>query len=82
MKHKLSQHPPEARASWACFPLSWGSAVGAEGVVLTVPEAPDALGVALTEEPAPPEETLVVEREDLLPILCWNFSLGRNESPG
>lgn len=51
-------------------------------IVLTVPEGPDGLGVALAKEPAPPEETLVVESEDLLPNLRWSFSLGRNESPG
>lgn len=46
-------------------------------IVLTVPEGPDGLGVALAKEPAPPEESLVVENEDLLPDLCWSFSLER-----
>lgn len=52
------------------------------GIVLTVPEGPDGLRVALAKEPAPPEKTLVVEDESLLPNLCRSFSLGRNESPG
>lgn len=70
--------------SCVCFPLSCDGGLWLQsgGIVLTVPEGPDALGVALTKEPAPPEETLVVESEDLLPSLCWSFSLGRNKSPG
>lgn len=50
-------------------------------IVLTVPEGPDGLRVALAKEPAPPEEALVMESEDLLPDLCQRFSLWRNESP-
>lgn len=43
--------------------------------VLTVPEGPDGLRLALAKEPAPPEEALVVESEDLLPGLGQHFSL-------
>lgn len=43
--------------------------------VLTVPEGPDGLRLALAKEPAPPEEALVVESENLLPGLGQRFSL-------
>lgn len=47
-----------------------GSSTKRHSVVLTVPEGPDGRGLALAEEPAPPEEALVMESEDLRPSLC------------
>lgn len=45
------------------------------GIVLTVPEGPDGLRVTLAKEPAPPEEALMMESEDLFPDLRQHFSL-------
>jgi len=61
-----------------CERMLW---IWCSGIILTVPEGPDGLRMALTKEPAPPEEALVMESEDLLPDLCRCFSLQRNESP-